>query len=80
MNTTLNPTNSEADQKPVPLRKKLIELMLVNLKIGCTSFGAPTAHIAMMEDEYVRKRKWLTAEHFLGLLAAAKSHSRSQRQ
>lgn len=71
MNTTLNPTNSEADQKPVPLRKKLIELMLVNLKIGCTSFGAPTAHIAMMEDEYVRKRKWLTAEHFLDLLAAA---------
>jgi chromate transporter len=67
----LNPTNSEADQKPVPLRKKLIELMLVNLKIGCTSFGAPTAHIAMMEDEYVRKRKWLTAEHFLDLLAAA---------
>lgn len=45
--------------------------MLVNLKIGCTSFGAPTAHIAMMEDEYVRKRKWLTAEHFLDLLAAA---------
>jgi chromate transporter len=71
LNTTLNPTNSEADQKPVPLRKKLIELMLVNLKIGCTSFGAPTAHIAMMEDEYVRKRKWLTAEHFLDLLAAA---------
>jgi chromate transporter len=71
LNTTLNPTNSEADQKSVPLRKKLIELMLVNLKIGCTSFGAPTAHIAMMEDEYVRKRKWLTAEHFLDLLAAA---------
>ena len=45
--------------------------MLVSLKIGTTSFGAPTAHIAMMEDEYVRKHKWVTPEHFLDLLAAA---------
>ena len=58
-------------QAPTPLKKKLIELMLVSLKIGTTSFGAPTAHIAMMEDEYVRKHKWVTPEHFLDLLAAA---------
>ena len=54
-----------------PLKKRLIELMLVSLKIGTTSFGAPTAHIAMMEEEYVRKHKWVTPEHFLDLLAAA---------
>lgn len=55
----------------IPLRKRLLELMLVNLKIGSTSFGAPTAHVAMMEREYVHKRKWITPQHFLDLLSAA---------
>ncbi len=63
--------NESAEQAPTPLKKKLIELMLVSLKIGSTSFGAPTAHIAMMEDEFVRKRKWVTPEHFLDLLAVS---------
>lgn len=63
--------NESAEQAPTPLKKKLIELMLVSLKIGSTSFGAPTAHIAMMEDEFVRKRKWVTPENFLDLLAVA---------
>ena len=66
--TTLS---TDIEQKPKPLKKKLIELMLVSLKIGITSFGAPTAHIAMMEDEYVRKRQWVTPEEFLDLLAVA---------
>jgi chromate transporter len=52
-------------------KSRLLELFLVTLKIGLTSFGAPTAHIAMMENEFVRKRKWITEEHFLDLLAAA---------
>lgn len=65
------PPSETAENQPTPLKKRLIELMLVSLKIGSTSFGAPTAHIAMMEDEYVRKRKWVTPEHFLDLLAAA---------
>ena len=43
-----------------PLKARLLELFLVTLKIGMTSFGAPTAHIAMMENEFVRKRKWIT--------------------
>ena len=54
-----------------PLKTRLLELFLVTLKIGLTSFGAPTAHIAMMENEFVRKKKWITEEHFLDLLAAA---------
>ena len=63
--------NEAAEPTEKPLKKRLIELMLVSLKIGTTSFGAPTAHIAMMEEEYVRKHKWVTPEHFLDLLAAA---------
>ncbi len=69
--TTVVTEENQVEHSPTPLKTKLIELMLVNLKIGTTSFGAPTAHIAMMEDEYVRKRKWVTPEHFLDLLAAA---------
>lgn len=55
----------------LPLKTRLLELFLVCLKIGLTSFGAPTAHIAMMENEFVRKNKWVTEEHFLDLLSAA---------
>lgn len=40
------------------------------LKLGTTAFGGPAAHIAMMEDEVVRRREWLTHEEFLDLLGA----------
>src|SRR5207245_8045518 len=38
--------------------------------LGATSFGGPAAHIAMMEDEVVRRRGWLTRADFLDLLGA----------
>jgi chromate transporter len=41
------------------------------LKLGAFAFGGPAAHIAMMEEEFVRKRGWLTHEEFLDRLAAA---------
>ncbi|HXY11092.1 MAG TPA: chromate efflux transporter [Terriglobales bacterium] len=49
----------------------LAELALVFLKLGTTAFGGPAAHIAMMEDEFVRKRQWITQAEFLDRLAAA---------
>jgi chromate transporter len=49
---------------------RLRELALLFLKLGTTAFGGPAAHIAMMEDEVVRRRKWLTHEEFLDLLGA----------
>jgi chromate transporter len=45
-------------------------LALLFLRLGATAFGGPAAHIAMMEDEVVRRRKWLTSEEFLDLLGA----------
>ena len=57
---------SEAAQ---PLRRRLWEVAALFLKMGTISFGGPAAHIALMETETVRKRKWLTREHFMDMLA-----------
>jgi chromate transporter len=50
--------------------RPLRELALVFLKLGTTAFGGPAAHIAMMEDEVVRRRQWLTPDQFLDYLGA----------
>jgi chromate transporter len=47
------------------------DLALVFLRLGTTAFGGPAAHIAMMEDEFVRRRAWLSREEFLDLVGAA---------
>lgn len=43
--------------------------MAAFLRLGSTAFGGPAVHIAMFEEEFVGRRKWLTREHFLDLLA-----------
>ncbi|OGU33492.1 MAG: chromate transporter [Gemmatimonadetes bacterium RIFCSPLOWO2_12_FULL_68_9] len=53
-----------------PGRSEISELALVFFKLGTTAFGGPAAHIAMMEDEVVRRRNWLTRERFLDYVAA----------
>jgi chromate transporter len=51
-------------------RTSLSELAKVFFKLGTIGFGGPAAHIAMMEEETVTRRKWLTHEQFLDLLGA----------
>jgi chromate transporter len=48
----------------------LAEVAALFLKLGLTAFGGPAAHIALMHDEVVVRRKWLTDEQFLDLLGA----------
>jgi chromate transporter len=49
----------------------LAEISLVFLKLGTIAFGGPAVHIAMMEVEFVRRRKWISEAEFLDRLAAA---------
>ena len=51
-------------------KKDLGEIARLFLRLGTTAFGGPAAHIAMMEDEVVRKRQWISREEFLDLLSA----------
>jgi len=50
--------------------RRLLQVAGLFLKLGTISFGGPAAHIALMEQEAVHKRGWLSREHFLDLLAA----------
>ncbi len=50
--------------------KPWMEVATYFLKLGITGFGGPAAHIAMMHDEVVKRRRWLTEDEFLDLLGA----------
>jgi len=52
------------------MKERLTELAALFLRLGTTAFGGPAAHIAMMRDEVVLRRKWITDEEFLDLLGA----------
>lgn len=49
---------------------KLKELAYLFLRLGITAFGGPPAHIAMMHDEVVTRRKWMDEQEFLDLMGA----------
>ena len=50
------------------MNTKLKEVAIVFFRLGCFAFGGPAAHIAMMEEEVVTKRKWMTGSYFLDLI------------
>ena len=60
---------SSTSSRPRP-STSLAELAGLFLRLGATAFGGPAAHIAMMRDEVVRRRRWMTEERFLDLLGA----------
>lgn len=48
--------------------QRLRELAQVFLRLGAIAFGGPAAHIAMMDDEVVKRRRWLSREDLLDLI------------
>lgn len=55
-------------ESAAPLGARLRELFVLFVRMGFTAFGGPAAHIAIFEDEVVRRRRWITHEQFLDLL------------
>ena len=56
---------------PPHQRVALGEIAAAFLKLGAIAFGGPAAHIALMEEEFVTRRGWLTRSEFLDRLGAA---------
>ncbi len=49
-------------------RQRLTELAMMFLRLGTIAFGGPAAHIAMMDDEVVKRRRWMSRENLLDLI------------
>jgi chromate transporter len=59
-----NRNEQNINQTPLSVIAKLF------LKLGIIGFGGPAVHIALMQDEVVKKRAWMSEEHFLDLVGA----------
>jgi chromate transporter len=67
MTVSRMPEAPQFDSQP---KDSLAELAKEFLRLGCIAFGGPAAHIAMMEERFVRRLHWLTHERFVDLLGA----------
>jgi len=57
------------EQKLVPNGARYLELFLIFLRLGLTSFGGPIAHLGYFRQEFVERRRWLTDQSFVDLVA-----------
>ncbi len=62
-------TSEEDSAEPVDARQRLSALAALFLRLGIIGFGGPLAHIGLMEDQFIARRKWATREQFLEGLA-----------
>lgn len=61
-------TQNVQGEKLISRTKRLTELAIVFLRLGTIAFGGPAAHIAMMDEEVVNRRQWMSREKLLDLL------------
>ena len=61
---------ADGAKKAATKRARLGEIAGAFLRLGFVAFGGPAAHIGLMEEEFVRRRKWLSREEFLDRLGA----------
>lgn len=64
----MSPTSTIERPTTARRRERLAELAAVFLRLGTTAFGGPAAHIALLEDEVVTRRRWVSRQRFLDLL------------
>ncbi len=63
-------SNRSAADSPTARAQRLKEIARLFTRLGFLAFGGPAAHIAMMHDEVVKRRKWLSEQQFLDILGA----------
>jgi chromate transporter len=68
MSPELEPPEAETELTPQQQQQRLKALATVFFKLGLIAFGGPAAHIAMMDDEVVVRRRWMSREKLLDLL------------
>ncbi|GJJ68468.1 chromate transporter [Entomortierella parvispora] len=61
--------SSSPDGNPPPFRDRLKETIHTYFKFGYTTFGGPAAHIAILYDDIVIRRQWISNEQFTELFA-----------
>jgi chromate transporter len=54
-----------------PPKAALAEVALLMTRLGFTAFGGPAAHVAMLEEEVVKRRKWLSQQEFLDFFSVS---------
>lgn len=64
-----DPSGSAGRPAATPASSSLLEILLVFLRLGCTSFGGPIAHLGYFRAEFVERRKWLTEQAYVDLVA-----------
>ena len=52
----------------MPAQPRTLEVLRLALRLGFTAFGGPAAHIAMLREEVVTRKAWLTDQRFLDYL------------
>jgi chromate transporter len=62
----------DAPEAPItsPPRHRLAEIARLFLRLGFTAFGGPAAHVALIEEEVVTRRRWIDRQHFLDMVSA----------
>ncbi len=72
MDQTLQPNSQQSTHHsalpPEQKNQRLYELAAVFFRLGTVAFGGPAAHIAMMDDEVVKRRQWMSRENLLDLI------------
>jgi len=66
---TASVAQTEQAAAPAPMQGNVLEVFLVALRLGLTSFGGPIAHLGYFRAEYVQRRKWLDESTFADLIA-----------
>ncbi|MFP6741490.1 MAG: chromate efflux transporter [Alphaproteobacteria bacterium] len=60
---------SDTSQAEATGRTPVVQVFLIFLRLGCTSFGGPAAHLGYFRDEFVGRRKWLDERGYADLVA-----------